>query len=682
MKITTENIIRLFVLTFLGAVLFFFSFSSLSNARQISKPDGATNISRLDIISCPPSGLSDFFDQSLEEVTINENRRPAGEFRNGIYYINLEARTGNWYPETHDGAPIKIKAFAEAGKSLQVPGPLIRVPEGTEIRATVRNRNKGPLVLYGFISRPGNFRDSVIVNEGEIKEINFNAGAAGTYSYTVRDTSDKLIPSAIIAPFLNSQLYGGLIVDPADVKPDPKERIFIIGMCGMKTDKNDILTEYVMNGLSWPYTERLSYTQGEEVHWRIINASILIHPMHLHGFPFTVTSHGTSGKDSIVPMEKQRRVVTQMITTITNSNKITWVAEREGNWLFHCHLLDHIMPQSFLRKQPAEHVVMNLQTHAHEGMGGLMMGIHIKPGKKSLKKSVKKTKPERELTLKVGEQPLNYFHNVHGKGFQLLEKDTTTSKQYKIPGPPIILTKDQPVAIKIINTLKEPTTIHWHGLEIDSYYDGAAGWGTDGKKLAPLIQPGDSFTVHITPPRAGTFIYHTHMHDRQLLDGLYGALIVLKPGEKYNAEKDKILLISQGGSNISFTKDWTNSFSNVQYLVNGSQNAEPIYLKKGSSYRLRIINIIAQEGNYFTSRQSAFSISLTCDNKPVKWKIIDIDGMSLPEGLHEIHDADRIRAGPGTTKDFEFTPGKAGVYQFEARVDGHLEVAQTIKVEE
>jgi hypothetical protein len=35
------------------------------------------------------------------------------------------------------------------------------------------------------------------------------------------------------------------------------------------------------------------------------------------------------------------------------------------------------------------------------------------------------------------------------------------------------------------------------------------------------------------------------MHDLQLLQGMYGALIVLNPGETYNPETDKIFLISQ-----------------------------------------------------------------------------------------------------------------------------------------
>ena len=682
MKIITENGLRFFIITFLAAIFFLFAFSFFVPGKKVFALDAAKNADQPGLISCAPSSFKEFFDGAIEEVTINDNRKPAGEFRNGVYYINLEARMGYWYPETHDGEPIKIKAFAETGKPLQVPGPLIRIPEGTEIRATVRNRINGPLVLYGFISRPGNFRDSIIINENETKEINFNAGSPGTFLYTAKDTTEKLIPSAIIAPFMNSQLYGAFIIDPVNQKADSKERIFMIGMCGVRQDSNTIMTEYVINGLSWPYTERLNYRQGETVRWRIINASVLIHPMHLHGFPFTVNSFGTAGKDSIVPKEKERLVVTQFVTTIANTMKMTWIPEKEGNWLFHCHLLDHVMPESFLRSSSMKHTAMNLQTHAHDGMGGLMTGIHVSPGKKIAKKRIVKRVPERELTLMVGDQPQNLLHNIYGKGFQLLEKGMPVAKQYNIPGPPIILTKDQPVAIKIVNTLKEPTSIHWHGLEIESYYDGAAGWGTDGKKFSPLIQPGDSFTVHITPPRGGTFIYHTHMHDRQLLDGLYGALIVLNPGETYNPERDKIFLISQGGSDMIFTKDWSKGFSNVQYLLNGSNKPETMYLKKSVGYRFRIINISAQLTDYFVSQQSGFFISLKQDGKPVKWKMMAIDGMEMPARLHEIKDADRQRAGHGSTIDFEFTPDKTGDYRFELKLGQALQVSQAIKVEE
>jgi manganese oxidase len=69
------------------------------------------------------------------------------------------------------------------------------------------------------------------------------------------------------------------------------------------------------------------------------------------------------------------------------------------------------------------------------------------------------------------------------------------------------------VEITLINRMTEPTAIHWHGIELDSYYDGVPGYGGQPGKIAPPVNPGQSFVAKFTPPRAGTFIYHTHWHD-------------------------------------------------------------------------------------------------------------------------------------------------------------------------
>ena len=70
--------------------------------------------------------------------------------------------------------------------------------------------------------------------------------------------------------------------------------------------------------------------------------------------------------------------------------------------------------------------------------------------------------------------------------------------------------------------------MHWHGIELESYYDGVAGFAGQGRRLAPAIGPGKTFEARFTPPRSGTFIYHTHLDDvRQQRAGLSGALLVL-----------------------------------------------------------------------------------------------------------------------------------------------------------
>ena len=64
-----------------------------------------------------------------------------------------------------------------------------------------------------------------------------------------------------------------------------------------------------------------------------------------------------------------------------------------------------------------------------------------------------------------------------------------------------------------------------------------------------MIVPGERFTVRITPPRTGTFIYHTHLHDyRQLSSGLYGPLVVVEPGETYDPATDHVVVLGRRGA--------------------------------------------------------------------------------------------------------------------------------------
>jgi FtsP/CotA-like multicopper oxidase with cupredoxin domain len=66
-----------------------------------------------------------------------------------------------------------------------------------------------------------------------------------------------------------------------------------------------------------------------------------------------------------------------------------------------------------------------------------------------------------------------------------------------------------------------------HGIELESYYDGVAGFSGSGTHSAPTIAPGDSSEARFTPPRSGTFMYHSHVNEvRQHAAGLVGSLIV------------------------------------------------------------------------------------------------------------------------------------------------------------
>jgi FtsP/CotA-like multicopper oxidase with cupredoxin domain len=102
---------------------------------------------------------------SATRIAINDNRQSGGQLKNGTFRISLEARTGQWLPEGEAGKSLDVAAWAEAGKPMQNPGPLIRVPEGTEVRAMLRNTLAKPLTVYGFGTTRG-VTDSVTLEPG------------------------------------------------------------------------------------------------------------------------------------------------------------------------------------------------------------------------------------------------------------------------------------------------------------------------------------------------------------------------------------------------------------------------------------------------------------------------------------------------------------------------------------
>src|SRR5262249_37836297 len=134
---------------------------------------------------------------------------------------------------------------------------------------------------------------------------------------------------------------------------------------------------FTINGRSWPNTERMSAVVGDTVHWRVINASFDTHPMHLHGFYYRVDSLTGPNVARLGQGEPGRMVVTERMSPYSAMN-MTWVPERPGNWLFHCHVSLHLEP----RNAPGTtgHVMPDMTAnHALTGMVGLVMGITVAP---------------------------------------------------------------------------------------------------------------------------------------------------------------------------------------------------------------------------------------------------------------------------------------------------------------
>lgn len=90
-----------------------------------------------------------------------------------------------------------------------------------------------------------------------------------------------------------------------------------------------------------------------------------------------------------------------------------------------------------------------------------------------------------------------------------------------LANPVLHATRGDRIDVALRNALDMPTTLHWHGLEVDE--------GNDGGGLHPVAPRGDARSAFELRNRAGLYWYHAHPHGRtgrQLHAGLAGLLVV------------------------------------------------------------------------------------------------------------------------------------------------------------
>ncbi len=563
---------------------------------------------------------------ALETARANDNRRPAGVMHGDTLVLHLDVRMARWYPEADTGDFIDAAIVGEVGQAPQVPGPLIRVREGTPIVATLTNNLTDSTVSWiGVASRPGS--DSTALTPGASVTRRFVAGAPGTYLYSVRIGNVDRVNRE------REQAAGAFVIDAKGARTD--DRIFVMNIWGdLQKDTVTYRNALTINGRGWPYTERLNATAGDTLRWRIVNATSRVHPMHLHGFYFKIRSRSDGRVDSSFTASRAERVVTELMNPYSTMG-MEWVAARDGKWLFHCHLSFHVSADARYETGVghADHVSGDMMRH----MAGLVLGIDVarRPGTRD------EPRPHaRTMRLLVQEAPKR-TRAKRSLGFVLQHGREPARDSVVLPGTTLVLTRGQPTDITVVNHLAEPTAVHWHGIELESFSDGVAGWSGDKTRIARVIPPNDSFTARLTLRRAGTFIYHTHLNDvEQLTSGLYGGIVVLEPGQVFNAERDHIFVVG-----------WDGEKDPPHLLVNGDSTPPPLTLRAGVHHRLRFVFIGAVDGETFTLRR---------DTTVVPWRQVARDGFSMPAARRRRGPA-TIQGWAGQTFDFEVVPA-AGRY--------------------
>lgn len=568
----------------------------------------------------------------------NDMRKPAGTLANGVLTVRLEARSGKWYPEGDSGRQLAVAAWAEPSGPMQNPGPLIRVPVGTVVKATLKNTLDRKLNVAGFGAKRS-ASDTTAIEPGAEREVTFTATTPGTYYYIARSTP---------GPFDgrrddDSQLHGAIVVDSAGT-PAADRVMMISWWYTLDSTSSSGLGRSTMaiNGLSWPHTEHLEYAQGDSVRWRVVNLTEADHPMHLHGFYFQMRSKGNGATDSIYTVDQQRLAVTEIINP-GETMSLAFLPDRVGNWIYHCHFAGHLSQEAALDTYNGAFDSMPMMKHSstmpHQ-MYGLVMGITVTP-KGNV---VADTRTPRPIRLELREKAKTYGEHA-GYGYALEGTPSATDSALSIPGPAIMIRRGERVAITVVNRANDRAAVHWHGIELESYPDGVPGWSGSGKEILPSVGPGDSITVRFTAPRAGTFMYHSHFNEAsQIHGGAYGPIIVLDSAETFNPETDRILMFSAGGPTVNVIKG---PFSPI--LLNGQVQPPPMELKAGTTYRFRLIGI--------TDLPAV--VSLQNGKTPIQWKAIAKDGATLPASQAVMRPA-KLVFDPGEIYDFQYTPTAKG----------------------
>ncbi len=212
-----------------------------------------------------------------------------------------------------------------------------------------------------------------------------------------------------------------------------------------------------------------------------------------------------------------------------------------------------------------------------------------------------------------------------------------------VPGPTLRAKQGDTVIIHFVNELKEPTTIHWHGLRLPVTMDGSTS-------SQSKIEPGKGFDYTFTVRDAGSFWYHPHVRaDTQIEAGLYGPFIV-EGGTAIDVAADRYLVLDDvkvsADGLLSTETDNLDVMLGRQgnvLLVNG-RKLPALEVAAGSRERWRFVN--SANGRYFKLAVSG-----------VQFLVIGWDGGLLPEP----YSTDSLLIAPGERFEvlvtFEGKPG-------------------------
>jgi FtsP/CotA-like multicopper oxidase with cupredoxin domain len=210
-----------------------------------------------------------------------------------------------------------------------------------------------------------------------------------------------------------------------------------------------------------------------------------------------------------------------------------------------------------------------------------------------------------------------------------------------LPGPEIRVTEGDKVRVVCKNTMKESTSIHWHGVMTPNNMDGVPFM------TQPPIKPGTTFTYEFVARPFGSHMYHSHHNAaEQVTKGLLGPFIIEPKDKSKEPKYDSDYVLVLNDANLGFT-------------INGKgfPATAPIFAKVGEKVRVRFMN------------EGLMIHPWHLHGMPML--VFATDGYPLPQPYYQ----DTINIAPGQRLDVLIDCTEPGAWAFHCHILSHAESA-------
>lgn len=271
-------------------------------------------------VSTPAPGESRLFKR--EDGTF----AAVGVQRGGAIHFGIVERDAPW--TLQPGLTVMAKTYDGV-----VPGPTLVVHQGQRVVIDYRNDQAVPdtIHLHGIHGIPITM-DGVpgisqpLVTRGGTYRYAFTANQPGTFIYHSHDNE----------AMVDSGLYGAIIVLPTHTPPQMRADRDDVEMLSSWMIQSNQENHFTINGKEYPATAPINVRKGQRVRIRWINMSgESFHTMHTHGHDQIVIARDAQ------PLTYRDVEDTVLIGPGQRVDVIVVANQKPGNWLVHCHVLDH-----------------------------------------------------------------------------------------------------------------------------------------------------------------------------------------------------------------------------------------------------------------------------------------------------------------------------------------------------